>query len=397
MNKVQEDRLNTGLRVGVNALFYLPGEVGGSETYLLETLRALSSRAEAPNLVLFANVENRETLRAEYPCAEVVETGIVATRRTARILAEQIQLPRLVKRARIDVLWSPGYTAPLGCECPQVVSILDMQYKRFPQDVSWLAARTMDFLYPASARRSDAVVTISEFAKSEAEHFLGLPPDKITVTLLAADPGFGAPCGLPPRPVQGAPYLLCVAHTYPHKNVAMLVRTFNRMAADIPHRLVLVGKARFGEPEVETALKSSLPGRVIRFAHLARRDLMALYQSADWFVFPSLYEGFGLPVLEAMTAGVPVLTTREGSIPEIGGDGVRYADGRDEMAFSEALRAAVALPPADRAHLIAAGQKRANGFTWAASAGQLLRVLAQVAADGRRGFSATGAQGAIGQ
>jgi glycosyltransferase involved in cell wall biosynthesis len=366
------------LRLGVNALFYLPGEVGGSETYLLETLRALTRRADAPDLVLFSNAENDRKLRADFPRAEVVETGIGATSRMVRIVAEQVSLPRLAKRARIDVLWSPGYTAPAFCACPQVVSILDMQYKRFPQDVSWLAARTMDVLYPSAARRSDAVVAISEFAKSEVVHFLGVPVNKVTVTLLAADAAFGVPDGPPPAAVAGAPYLLCVAHTYPHKNVGLLVRAFNRIAAEIPHRLVLVGKARFGEPEVAEALKESPPGRVIRFLGLRARELVGLYQGADWCIFPSLYEGFGLPVLEAMCAGVPVLTTREASIPEVGGEAVRYADGRDEAAFAVALRTAVNLPPEEKARQAAAAKDRSKGFTWDASADKLWSVLARV-------------------
>ena len=371
--------MNTALRLGVNTLFYLPGEVGGSETYLLETLRVLSRMPEGPDLVLFSNVENDGKLRAEFPAAEVVESGIAATNRFTRILAEQIQLPWLVRRSRVEVLWSPGYTAPAFCSCPQVVSILDMQYKRFPQDVSWLAARTMDVLYPASARRCEAIVTISEFAKSEIVHFLGVAQDKVTVTLLAADPEFGEPSDPPPETVQDAPFLLCVAHTYPHKNVAMLIRAFNRIAAEIPHRLVLVGKARFGEPEVAAALKDSPPGRILRISGVNWHELIALYQAADWFVFPSLYEGFGLPVLEAMRAGTPVLTTREASIPEIGGDAVRYADGRDEAAFAQALLEAALLPREERAQLVESARNRAADFTWEASAEKLWYVLKQVA------------------
>lgn len=371
--------MNAALRLGVNALFYLPGEVGGAETYLLETLRALGRRAAAPDLVLFSNAENDRKLRTDFPRAEVVESGVAATSRAARILAEQVQLPFLAKRARVDVLWSPGYTAPAFCPCPQVVSVLDMQYKRFPQDVTWLAARAMDLLYPAAARRSDAVVSISEFAKSEVVHFIGIPPEKATVTLLAADPAFGVPDGPPPETVRGAPYLLCVAHTYPHKNVGMLVRAFNRIAGEIPHRLALVGKGRLGETDVAAALEDSPPGRVVRFVGLRRRELVALYQGADWFVFPSLYEGFGLPVLEAMRAGVPVLTTREASIPEIGGECVRYVDGRDEGAFAEALRLAAGTPAEEKAKLADAARKRSEGFTWDASADALWSVLERVA------------------
>jgi glycosyltransferase involved in cell wall biosynthesis len=370
--------VNTALRLGVNTLFYLPGEVGGSETYLLETLRALLRRSDKPDGVLFSNAENDGKLRREFPDVEVVATGVKATNRFARILAEQIQLPRLVKRARVDVLWSPGCTAPFRCVCPQVVTMHDMQYKHFPADVSWLAARTMDALYPGIARRCAALVVPSEFARREIVGFAGVDSARVFVTGEGVDPAFGAPSGPPPAEVRTAPFLLCVAHTHPHKNVALLVRVFNRLAAQIPHRLVLVGQARRGEAEVAAALANSPPGRVLRFSRLPRPVLIALYQFADWFVFPSLYEGFGLPVLEAMCAGAPVLATREAAIPEVGGEAVRYADGRDETGFAAALRMAVNLPREERARLVEAGQKRAADFTWEASAGKLWYVWMQV-------------------
>lgn len=370
--------MTLSLRLGVNTLFYLPGEVGGSETYLLETLRALARMPEGPQLVLFSNTENDGKLREEFPGAEVVPSGIGATSRVARILAEQFQLPGLVKRAGVDVLWSPGYTAPFRCTCPQVVTMHDMQYKRFPSDVSWLAARTMDVLYPGAARHCAAIVAPTEFAKREIVEFTGADLARIFVTLEGVDPIFRQKQP-PPAVARDGKFILCVAHTYPHKNVALLVRAFNRIAAQIPHRLVLVGKARLGEPEVAAALENSPPGRVVRFPGIGWNELIALYQSADWFVFPSLYEGFGLPVLESMCAGTPVLTTRAASIPEIGGETVRYADGRDEAAFAEALRAAVSLPSGERAQLVETAKKRAEGFTWEASAEKLWYVLAQVA------------------
>ncbi len=363
------------IRLGINTLFYLPGEVGGSETYLIETLRALRRRAASPELVFFTNAENHDPLGREFPDAERMASGVAATNRFVRILAEQVQLPQMVRQSGVNVLWSPGYTAPARCPCRQVVSILDMQYKRFPQDVDWWSRRAMDLLYPLAARCSDAVVTISEFAKSDIVRFLKVDPGKVTVTLLAADPVFREPAGPPPGEAGEVPYILCVAHTYPHKNVATLVRAFGRIAACVPHRLVLVGQPRRGERDVLEALRRIPPGRVIRWPVIDRRGLVALYQGADWFVLPSLYEGFGLPVLEAMTAGTPVLTTSEASLPEVGGDCVLYADGRDTAAFSAALRNALAMPLAERRKMIAAGRRWAANYSWSASAGALANVL----------------------
>lgn len=368
----------TVLRLGVNALFYLPGAVGGAETYLLETLRALARRPDAPTLVLFANNENAARLRAEFPGTEIVSAKIRAANRIVRVVAEQIRLPRLVRRARVDLLWSPGGVVPLRYHCPQAATIHDLQYKRFPADVSWLAARALDVLYPATVRCCATIAVPSEFAKREVVELLGGDPGRILVTGEGVDPVFGVPVSAPPVAGDG-PFLLCVAHTYPHKNVAVLVRAFNRLAAEIPHRLVLVGRPQRGEREVATAVAMSPPGRVLRFANLPRTALIGLYQAADWFVCPSLYEGFGLPVLEAMCAGAPVLATQAGAVPEIGGDAIRFVDRHDEAALAAALRAALALPRTERARRIAAAQTRAAACTWDSSAAKLWYGLRQVA------------------
>ena len=133
------------------------------------------------------------------------------------------------------------------------------------------------------------------------------------------------------------PYLLCVANSYPHKNIPVLIEAFSQLENEIPHDLVLVGQPRLGEPGVQQALKQIKdPSRVQRLFHVSREALIALYQDADLFIFPSLYEGFGLPVLEAMMSGVPVLTTRMGSIPEVGGDDVQYFDGQNTRDISQA-------------------------------------------------------------
>jgi len=253
-----------------------------------------------------------------------------------------------------------------------------MQYRRFPADVSWLAARALDVLYPATIRRCAALAVPSEFAKGEIVELLGADAGRILVTGEGVDPAFGTPVAAPTVAGEG-PYLLCVAHTYPHKNVALLVRAFNRLAAEIPHRLVLVGRPQRGEREAAAALAASPPGRVLQFANLPRSALIALYQAADWFVFPSLYEGFGLPVLEAMCAGAPVLATRAGAIPEVGGECICYVDGRDETEWAAALRAALALPRAERVRQIAAAQARAAACTWDSSAAKLWYGLRQMA------------------
>ncbi|MCX6996012.1 MAG: glycosyltransferase family 1 protein [Kiritimatiellaeota bacterium] len=373
------------MRVGVNTLFLIPGEVGGSETYLVESLRALAQCDPALTLVLFTQHENdaywRERLGC-FPNVERVPLRFRAAHRAVRILCEQIQLPAAARRARVEVLWSPGYTAPFWARCPQVVSILDMQYRRHPEDLAWLARLVTHGLIVAGSRRCRRVLTLSEFSRREIMRHTGLASEKITVTPLAAAPDFFAK---PPEAVRAAvrrrlgvtgPYLLCVANTYPHKNVPRLVAAFGLLAAEFPHQLVLVGQPRRGEAAVQAALVGlAARDRVHRLERVTRDDLVVLYQDAALFVFPSLYEGFGLPVLESMAAGTPVVAWRQAAIPEVGGDAIAYAERDDAAAWAAQMRALLRLDAGARAAWSARAQARARSFSWDRTAAAIAGAL----------------------
>ncbi len=364
------------MRVGVNTLFYLPGEVGGSETYLLEILRRWKRSGRPEEVVLFTQNENHERLSSEFggPGWSCMLSPFSATNRFVRIVREQTELPLRVRRAKVDVLWSPGYTAPVFCGSAQAVSLLDMQYKRFPADLTRLARITTHVLVQAATMDPrKRLLTISDFSKQDLLRFTRARAERIHVTPLAADPAF-APADT--RSVREPPYILCVANTYPHKGVDALVRAFALLEDAFPHQLVVVGKPRLGEPAVESAMRDvKRPGRVQRVAGCSRSELIEWYRQADVFVFPSLYEGFGLPVLEAMQSGVPVVTTRCGSIPEVGGDAVCYADPRDAPAFAKAISDCLRLPEVERLRLVREGLRRAGAFSWDRTASDTLCVL----------------------
>lgn len=367
------------VRIGVNALGLIPGEVGGAETYLRRTLEAMARLFPEHEFVVFGNLENRlalaEDLR-DHANVTLVNLRFHAFSRVRRVLREQFVLPRLLRRAGVDVLWNPGYVTPLRSPCPRLTSVLDMQYKRFPEDLPPAGLRATRFLVGAALRRSEGIATISEFSRQEILAFSRVPFDNIAVTPLAADAAFGEP--LPGRLLaervltllRGAdPYVLCVANSYPHKSLQTAVEAFGRIAADVPHRLVMVGQPRLGEPAVEAAVSAlPQPERVIRLRYVSRQDLAVLYQAADAFVFPSRYEGFGLPVLEAMKAGLPVVAARAGATPEVGGDAIRYVPPGDAEALAAELRRVLFLPQEERAALTHAARERAARFTWDATA-----------------------------
>ncbi len=365
--------------VAVNTLFLIPGEVGGSETYLREILLAVAREHLDIQLALVTNQENDATLRKIYsgfPQCSFHCLPVRATNRYARILAEQVRLPSIVRRIRPDLLWSPGYTMPFWAPCPQVVSILDMQYRSHPDDLARLARWTTHLLVMLASRRADGILAISHFSKQEIVRHTKCSPDRISVTHLGVESAFRAPIQQVDHPLTSAqpearslqPCILSVANSYPHKNLACLAEAFALIMDQIPQQLVLVGRPRLGEPALLHALEKIPPDRVNRMAGLSQQELIALYQSADIFVFPSLYEGFGLPVLEAMMTGVPVITTCEGSIPEVGGDEVVYADGCDPADMAAKIREVIHWPEEVRRKRVEAASARAAAFTWSAAA-----------------------------
>lgn len=374
------------MRIGVNTLFLIPGEVGGTETYLRELLLAMAKNPDGIEWVLFTNRENDgyfKRILGRFPQFAFHPLPLRATNRYARIIMEQADLPFRAARSHIDLLWSPGYTAPFFAPCPQVVTIHDMQYKRYPQDLTFLAKLATDVLVRVAVARCRRVIAVSAFSRQEIIRFTKANPEKVAVTYEAADPASARPISedIKRRSLKRLlpsekPYILCIANTYPHKNVHVLIDSFGQILAKIPHQLVLVGKPRLGEPEVQTALRNVPdPSRIERILRVDDEDLFVLYQGADLFVFPSLYEGFGLPVLEAMMSGVPVLTTRCGSLPEVGDDKVCYFDHTSATDLAQQMINIISWKSAYRSIRIEAAQRHASQFSWPQTAAKTIECF----------------------
>jgi glycosyltransferase involved in cell wall biosynthesis len=339
------------MKIGVNALFLIPGEVGGSETYLRQTLRAAAAKFKEHEFIVFSNRENIRILAMElrpFKNVSIVDMRLHATSRIRRVMCEQTALPRAVEAASVDVLWNPSFSSPYRVKCPQVTTVYDMQYVHFPEDFSPFERFCIRFGTHSSLARATLILTISEFSRREIAQHARVQFSKIRVTPLAADESFSK--RLPGEFIaeriisltrSADPYILVVSNTYPHKNVEASINAFGELAASIPHKLVIVGKPRRGEPAVKNALNSlpkDVSSRVIRLYEVAKPDLVALYQGCALFLFPSRYEGFGLPVLEALHAGAPVITTREASIPEVGGNAVNYVPVDEPETLVETIR-----------------------------------------------------------
>ncbi|MCI5147137.1 MAG: hypothetical protein D3923_16825 [Candidatus Electrothrix sp. AR3] len=259
------------MRIGINTLFMVPGDVGGTEIYLRKTLVALVALLEnKDSLVLFTNQENDALLQedlSEFPQVEFQRLPCRAAIRPLRILAEQFLLPWTAKKFHLDVLWSPGYTAPALCFSPQAVTICDLQYKSFPEDMGWLERRVLDILVRTACKRCQAVLTLSEFSRQEVIKYGFAPAEKVHPVLLGVSKDFAdtrLSADLRGKTLHNlgisSPFFLCVAHTYPHKNIDQLIDAFALIQKNIPHQLVLVGKARRGEEGQGKPLAPQCPG-----------------------------------------------------------------------------------------------------------------------------------------
>lgn len=382
------------MKIGVNALFMIPGEVGGSETYLRKTLEAAVRAHPRHDFVVFTNVENRQTLARDlmaYANVVLVDMRVRAASRVRRILCEQVALPRAAAAGGVEVMWNPGNTVPLFSRIPQVTTVYDMQYERFPEDFTRLALLATKTLTRLALRKCRLVLTISEFSRQEIVTFTRTPFDRIRAIPLAADVAYAKahPADFVAERVmvltRGAdPYVLMVSNSYPHKHLETGVRAFGRLMNEWPHKLVIIGRARRGEADVARAIAALPdPGRVVRLQYVMGDDLSALYQGAALFLFPSCYEGFGLPVLEAMRTGLPVVTTREGAIPEVGGDTVAYAPTGDDEAWAAAMKRLLALDPETRADHVSRAKTRAARFSWEATARATVAAIEEWATDAR--------------
>ena len=327
-------------------------------------------------LVLFADDSTR--------AAEVeTATELHVLRQPTTLWFDQIELPRALARHAIDVFWSPYYKAPICSPCPTVITIHDVLFLKQG------GQRIENAIFKPWARligsRASAVLTDSEHSQRDLVTLLGIDPARIAVVPLGVSERFT------PKERDKAPdmlnrlgipenYILTVTNFRPHKNGDFLIRAYARVAERIPDTvLVLAGKRTHESHKLcESAEQLGIGDRVVMPGLITDEDLPALYAGARLFVFPSLHEGFGLPVLEAMASGTPVVSSCTSSLPEVVGEAGRMLAPTDEEAWAEALFE-LSTDVTMRQQQIHAGLERASAFTWRRSVSELMDVLEGVA------------------
>lgn len=372
--------------IGINALYLLPGKVGGSETYLRNLVKWLAAIDRENTYVIFINRESEGAIEATAPNFRIVLCPFRATNRPLRILWEQGVLPLYVKRHNVDLLLSAGMTAPVLCPAASVLMLFDLQHINQPGNFPWYYLPFLRSIIYASARSADGVLTISNQVRNDIIRFYHLPPGRVEVTHLAVDHDVfslhGAPDTATVRARYGLPdrFILYAASSLPHKNHERLFHAFRRIREQVPEiQLVLIGARDRGEQVLLRIIKNlGLEQSVLLLGWLPFEDVPSIYRASEAFVFPTLHEGFGLPVIEAMACGVPVVCSRIEPLLEIAGDAAIFVDPLSPEEITAAVIRILTDAPA-RERLIGKGLSRSHEFTWNTTATKTLAFLAMIA------------------
>ncbi len=370
-------------RVLVNLLWLVPGVVGGSEESTTDALRAVADALDAQDAsaridlhlaVLLPFADAHPDLAARFPLHVLDQDGRDKRR---RVLSEQTWLPATTRAIGAEVVHHAGGVLPLRHPARSVLTVHDLQPLDMPANFRMSKRIYIRSMAGRSVRGTDVLTAPSDFTRDRLVAVLGASPERIEVVPWWVAPHtapVAEPFPLPPG-LGDDPYFLYPAITYPHKQHVVLLEAFALLARSHPEvRLVLTGGAASAEADVQARMRrADLDGRVLRTGRVPSEQLESLFAAATAVAVPSCYEGFGLPVLEAMVRGVPVIAAAAGSLPEV----ARSADlvaADDVDAWAAAVGAALPESPADRAQRIAAGHARAARFTPERTATGLLRA-----------------------
>jgi glycosyltransferase involved in cell wall biosynthesis len=381
------------LRTGVNAqLLYLSGSyrAAGTSRYihqLLAHMRPITSPED--EMMVFTGRWRLPAELSPTPHFRVRQTRLPTWKPPVRILWEQLLQPPAVALERLDVLHSMSYVQPLLSPVRSVVTMLDLSFLRMPEAFNRWNRIYLATMARVSARRSDRIIAISESTRRDIVHYFGVPAGKVEVIYCGVDAHyrpeedasllerFRRERGLPER------FLLYVGTLEPRKNVERLVEAYSRVRTELgpSHKLVLGGAKGWLYDRIFARVRQlGLEGEVVFAGYIPDEDLPLWYNLADIFIYPSLYEGFGLPPLEAMACGTPVITSSASSLPEVAGTAALMVDPLDVDDLANAIMRVLG-DSALHQQLEAAGPRQAARFRWADAAARTMKVYKDV---GRR-------------
>lgn len=373
------------MRIGIDARFYSGETAKGLGRYTEQLLHYLHKELNGHELVVFCHSEAKTTIQRRLPKAQLVPADA-----KWYSLAEQREMPKIIDAQHLDLVHIPHFNVPVRLKTPFVVTIHDLILTKFPT----IRATTLGpikyagkqaaykFVIQQAVRRSKGIITVSHFSEQDIIREFGVSPEKVHVTYEAADPPALWP--VPNDIVKtrnkygiGEDYILYVGNAYPHKNLELFIEVAKRWNGK-PLQFVMIGKADyFYERFMEVVKASGMSQQFVFTGFAPDEDLAPLYAGAAAYVFPSKYEGFGLPPLEAMQVETPVAASNGSSLPEVLQDGALYFDPNDVYGIISAIDRLVSNPSFARA-LAKRGRKIAESYSWEKMARETLGIYEQI-------------------
>jgi len=373
------------MNIGINAR-YLQKKHTGIENYLLNLLKQLISLDTNNNYFLYFGNHK--------PVPSVVPGGGAVTRiasmptnsQLMRMIWDQVGLPHALKKDSITVFHEPSFISPLIKVCPTVITVFDLAYLYFPEHFTRRNVLYLKTLLPYSIKKADCIIAISKHTKNDIIKHYNVTPEKVRVVYLGVDPFFRV-VDQKDRIAQikrsygiTKEYLLNVSLISPRKNLITLLKAFKKLCTQNNHRyqLVIAGEKGWVYEKIFAAVSSlGLEDDVVFTGYVTNEELIYLYNNAISFLYPSLFEGFGLPILEAMACGCPVITSRVTSIPEVCGEAAVLVDPNSEDELFHAMHRIVG--DSEKRHsLREKGFKQAALFSWEKTAQQTRAIYEEI-------------------
>ncbi len=363
------------MRIGINART-LEYPSGGAREYLACLIDSLLEIDTRNTYVLFYQ---SKTFPETFSKAEHVALG-----RSHRLLFDWIQLPRALTKHHIDLAFFPASSMPGTVHTPSVVSMLDLGYfVREYRMYKRIDTIYMRYAIALASRKAKRITAISEYTANDVVSRLGVARNTIDITPLAADPIYlSSPAhdnvvAFAQKYNLTKPFFLYTGNISPRKNLTILLDAFSRIKETTNCKLVVTGGVSWGEAFEDQLTAYGLHNHVLRLGHINKSDMPLLYKNALAFVFPSRFEGFGLPILEAQAMGIPVASASATSLPEVGGDAAVYFNPDDATQLAHILTT-LETDSHFRDHLITAGYKNCSQFTWHNTARRTLECFEKV-------------------
>lgn len=368
------------MRIGINGRFLIAKRTGVQRAAynLVKTLIEVDRDNE---YIIFTGKEQQGSPEWNYPNVTVVGDDLIPSESIRNHIWEQVRLPRLAAKYKIDILHSPANVAPLFYRGKSIIHIHDLCFVVNPQWYSFAFRTLYNLIIPQLAKRATKVVTNSNNSKNDLLQFFGLPAEKVSLVYWAVDDVFSLP---PTQEVKDKrymeeDYILYVGSLEPRKNINILIEAYEKLRHEYPAiktKLILIG----GESPLFASVQlkaREFRDDVIFKGFVTDLELGEFYRRAKLVAYPSLYEGFGLPPLEAMASGVPVVTSSTSSIPEVVGNAALLIDPKDREQLTKAMHR-VLTDRTLRESMIKAGSQRVLRFNWYRVARGVLAVYYEV-------------------